>query len=85
MSKVTVELDCDTVDNIVRQELAQSMDGMAEDLMARRDGTGMAILDMDKDKDIELMSEHLKAFLLVHNYFSAESEKKRGFLENLGL
>jgi folylpolyglutamate synthase/dihydropteroate synthase len=85
MSKVTVELDWDTVDSIVRQELGKSMDAMAQELENRREDKGMAILDMDKDKDIELMSDHLRAFVLIHDYFSAESEKKRGFLENLGL
>lgn len=67
--KVTVELDWDTVDNIVKQELASLKSNLVEDLKKRKAGKGMAIFDTDKTTDIALIKEHIEAFDMVLKYY----------------
>lgn len=67
--KVTVELDWDTVDNIVKQELASLKSNLVEDLKKRKKGTGMAIFDTDKTTDVALIKEHIEAFDMILKYY----------------
>jgi hypothetical protein len=72
--KVTVELDWDTVDNIVKQELASLKDNLEQDLKKRKKGTGMAIFETDKEADIILIKEHIEAFNVILRYYGVKDE-----------
>ena len=72
--KVTVELDWDTVDNIVKQELANLRANLKEDLKKRRAGKGMAIFETDKTLDVALIKEHIEAFDLILKYYGVKDE-----------
>jgi len=67
--KVTVELDWDTVDNIVKQELASLKDNLKDDLKKRKAGKGIAVFETDKTLDVALIKEHIEAFDLVLKYY----------------
>ena len=67
--KVTVELDWDTVDNIVKQELVSLKSNLVEDLKKRKAGKGVAIFDTDKTTDVALIKEHIEAFDMVLKYY----------------
>ena len=71
MPKINVELDWETVDNIVIQQIIESRDGLIMDLERRKkkNNQGGAIFDNDKKKDIILIKTHIDAFELVIKYF----------------
>jgi hypothetical protein len=73
-SKVTVELDCDTVDNLVKNELQKVYESLKGDLDRIADGTGYAIFDKDQTKDIALITEHIYALELILIYYGVWSE-----------
>jgi len=73
-SKVTVELDCDTVDNLVKNELQKVYESLKGDLNRIADGTGYAIFDKDQTKDIALITEHIYALELILIYYGVWSE-----------
>jgi hypothetical protein len=74
MKKVMVELDWDTVDNIVKQELLSGKDSLTQDLKKRKNGTGMAIFEVDKTTDVALIKEHIEAFNLILRYYGEKDE-----------
>jgi len=73
MKKVTVELDWDTIDGIVKQELASMHDNLANDLDNRKNDRGMAIFEHDKDTDIRLIQEHINAMTIVLHYYGEQT------------
>lgn len=73
MSKVTVELGWETVDEIVLNQLQDAYSGLIEDLEERQgEGRRGGIFDNDKDTDIILIKAHLDAFKLVIKYFGGD-------------
>jgi hypothetical protein len=68
-TKVTVELDCDTVDNLVKNELQKVYESLKRDLDRVADGTSWAIFDKDQTKDIALIMEHIYAVQLILAYY----------------
>lgn len=74
MKKVMVELDWDTVDNIVKQELLSGKDSLTQDLKKRKKGTGMAIFETDKEADIILIKEHIEAFNVILRYYGEKDD-----------
>lgn len=72
--KKTIELDWDTVDGIVKQELASMRDNLKEDLRKRKDGTGMAIFEKDKRTDIALIKDHIEAFDTILSYYGEKND-----------
>lgn len=74
MRKVTVELDYDAVDSIVKQELRSLRETLKEDLQKRKKGTGMAIFEVDKTTDVALIKEHIEAFNLILRYYGEKDE-----------
>lgn len=72
--KVTVELDWDTVDNIVKKELISLKANLKEDLKKRKAGKGMAIFETDKTLDIALIKEHIEAFNVILKYYGVKDE-----------
>lgn len=69
MHKVTVELDWDTVDNIIVAQLKDGLKSLQLDLENRKAGHGMAIFDKDRALDVAYMKEHIKAFETVIKYY----------------
>lgn len=74
MRKVTVELDYDAVDSIVKQELHSLRETLKEDLQKRKKGTGIAIFEVDKTTDVALIKEHIEAFNLILRYYGEKDE-----------
>jgi hypothetical protein len=74
MAKVTVELDYDAVDDIVKQQLCSLRDNLKDDLERRKEDNGMAIFEIDKEADIILMKEHIEAFNLILRYYGEKDE-----------
>jgi hypothetical protein len=72
--KVTVELDWNTIDGIVKQELVSLKANLQEDLKKRKKGTGMAIFETDKTTDLALIKEHIEAFKLILKYYGVKDE-----------
>ena len=72
-TKVTVELDYDTVDNLVKNELQKVYESLKRDLDRVADGTSWAIFDKDQAKDIALITEHIYALELILIYYGAWS------------
>ena len=74
MSKVTVELDWDTVDGIVKQELLSMRENLTEDLRKRKAGEGVAIFEVNKKKDIAIIKDHIDAFNTILRYYGVKHE-----------
>ena len=76
MPKVTVELDWDTVDNIVVQQVTDARDGLIEQLEERK-GSGYkgGVFDNNKKKDIILIKAHIDAFELAIKYFGGKVDE----------
>ena len=76
MPKVTVELDWETVDNIVLSQLQDAYSGLTEELEVRENGGNRGgIFDTDKDTDIILIKAHIDAFKLAVKYFGGKVEE----------
>jgi hypothetical protein len=76
MSTITVEVVDEQVDSIIRQELSWHLKIFEEDLAAREDGSGMAIFDTDRKKDIKAIKKHIKAFKLTLDYFGGKTDEQ---------
>ena len=76
MPKVNIELDWETVDNIVLSQLQDAYSGLVTDL-EEREGLGRrgGIFDTDKDTDIILIKAHLDAFKLAIKYFGGKVDE----------
>lgn len=68
-TKVAVELDCDTVDNLVKHELRMVRESLKRDLNRVANGTSWAIFDKDESKDIAMIVEHIYAVELILAYY----------------
>lgn len=73
MTQVTVELDSDTVDHIVTQQLTQALGSLTRD--AARVGTdrAFAIFAHDPAKDLAEIQRHCAALQLILAYYGHES------------
>ena len=67
--KVTIELDWDTIDKITTCSMKSLVEILEADLEKRKDDTGMAIFEKDKESDIALIEKHIEAFKLVLSYY----------------
>jgi hypothetical protein len=74
MQKVTVELDYDAVDDIVKQQLRSLRESLKDDLVRRKKDKGLAIFEVDKTTDIALIKEHIEAFNLILRYYGEKDE-----------
>ena len=72
MKKVTVELDWDTVVNIVIEKLKDTLHSLEIDCESRQAGHGFAVFDLDRDVDTAIMREHIRAFKLVLSYYGGK-------------
>jgi hypothetical protein len=67
--EVKIDIDPDEYDRLVTKSLKEHKELMKSFLENRKDDTGMAIFAIDKDKDIEKIKEHIKAFKLLISYY----------------
>ena len=74
--KVTIELDWDTIDKITTSSMKSLVESLEDDLDKRKAGTGMAIFDKNKKKDIAEIQRHIDAFKTVLKYYGEENESK---------
>ena len=75
MPNINVELDWETVDNIVRTQVTDARDGLIEQLEERKgNGNKGGVFDNNKKKDIILIKAHIDAFELVIKYFGGKVE-----------
>lgn len=65
----TFTLTDDQVLEIFRQELKCTLDGLLQDYNNRERGSGLAIFDLDRMKDLEEIQQHIDAFKLVFSYY----------------
>ena len=67
--KVTIEPDWDTIDHITTCSMKGLVESLEADLELRKAGTGMAIFDKNKKKDIAEIQRHIDAFRTVLKYY----------------
>jgi hypothetical protein len=72
--KITVELDWDTMDKITTCSMKSVAENLGYDLEKRKAGTGMAIFDKNKKKDIAEIQRHIDAFKTVLKYYGEGNE-----------
>ena len=72
--KITVELDWDTMDKITTCSMKSVVENLGYDLEKRKAGTGMAIFDKNKKKDIAEIQRHIDAFKTVLKYYGEGDE-----------
>ena len=70
--KVEVDIDYDEIDKITVNSLKELRNLLENDLERRKEGTGMAIFDTDKDKDVKLLKKQIKAFETVIKYYAGD-------------
>ena len=70
--KVEVDIDYDEIDKITVNSLKELRKLLENDLELRKEGTGMAIFDTDKDKDVKLLKKQIKAFETVIKYYAGD-------------
>ena len=76
MAKVTVQLEDDTIDKIVLDELKWCLQSLKTDLRNRKANRGIAVFDMDRKEDIKALKEHINAFKLVIQYHSVSGQEE---------
>lgn len=64
-----IELHDDTLNDIMRQELARHLEWFKSDIKARKKGKGLAYFDIDPKKDVKEIQKHADAFKLVLKYY----------------
>lgn len=78
MEKITVELDYDTVDRIVKQEMRYSIRAFENSLRIRQQSPehgrdpGAAVFVHERDMDILLLEDHIRACKLVLRYYGED-------------
>lgn len=66
---VTVEIDYDQADKIVVANLSSMLECLEDDYELRKEDRGMAIFEVDKDKDLKILKKHIKSFKTVLKYY----------------
>lgn len=74
MKKLTVEFDCDTIDRILVERMAETVEFLKQDCENRKQGKGFAVFETDQDADVKMMEEHIAAFKIILTYFGHKPE-----------
>lgn len=72
--RITVELDWDTIDKITTCSMKSVVENLEHDLDKRKSGTGIAVFDTNKKKDIAEIKRHIDAFKTVLKYYGENNE-----------
>ena len=75
MKKVTVELDYDTVDGIIVDQLVDTLENLQDDLEKRKDGSSLAVFEHDPKQDVKILRDHVDAFKIVLSYFGHKTHE----------
>lgn len=62
---ITIELDSDQTDEIIRTEMRFMIECFERDLEERRQGKGIGIFDSDPEQDVMYIIKQIEAFELV--------------------
>lgn len=69
MNEVTVKLDWESVDNIIKEQLNQNFNSLSDDLEKRKVGEGFAIFESDPEADVKEIVRHIEAFKTVLEFY----------------
>ena len=73
--KVEIDINSDTADFLVVENLKQTIADMEHDLKAREEETdNCGIFSTDKDEDLVEIAKHIEAFKLTLSYFGVTDE-----------
>ena len=68
--KVEIDINDDTADFLIVENLKQTIAMMRSDLELRRKDEGTAVFSTDKERDIDEMIHYIQAFQTTLSYFS---------------
>ena len=74
MRKVMVPLDWDTVDNIVCMEMQEMKKSLEEYLVQVKENKKGTVFDMDYEKDMKQIKEHIDACEKIYAYFGGNNK-----------
>ena len=74
--KVEIDINSDTADFLIVENLKQTIADMENDLKAREEETNTCggFFSTDKEEDLVEMVKHIEAFKLTLNYFGVTNE-----------
>ena len=73
--KVEIDINSDTADFLIVENLKQTIADMEHDLKTREeDSDTCGIFSTDKDEDLVEMAKHIEAFKLTLSYFGVTNE-----------
>ena len=75
--KVEIDINSDTADFLIVENLKQTIADMEHDLKAREEetwGYGAGFFSTDKEEDLVEMAKHIEAFKLTLSYFGVTNE-----------
>jgi len=73
--KVEIDINSDTADFLIVENLKQAIADMEHDLKTREeDSDTCGIFSTDKDEDLVEMAKHIEAFKLTLSYFGVTNE-----------
>ena len=74
--KVEIDINSDTADFLIVENLKQTIADMEHDLKAREEETNTCrgFFSTDKEEDLVEMAKHIEAFKLTLSYFGVTNE-----------
>lgn len=72
MTQFTVDLDSDTVDRIVIQQLTQALNGLRQDVEHVGTHRAFAIFALDPAEDLAEIQRHCAALQLILAYYGSD-------------
>jgi len=72
--KLEIDINSDTADLLIVENLKQTIADMKKDLKRRKKGVGISIFSSDRKKDIAEIKQHIKAFKICLKYFGVTDE-----------
>jgi hypothetical protein len=72
MEKYTIELDCETIDRIVTDQLVDMIKRLSADLRDTLHGGGIAVFSHDPEEEVREILKHIDAAKLVLQYYGGE-------------
>ena len=73
--KIEIDINDDTADLLIVENLKQTIAMMRQDLELRRNDEGIAIFSTEKERDIDEMIHHIMSFQTTLAYFGGDSNE----------
>lgn len=67
--KVEIDIDSDTADLLIVENLKQAISIMRDNLELRKNNVGISMFSTEKERDIDEMIHHIQAFQTTLSYF----------------